>query len=174
MLLMESFTYSKVMMILLLGKACTPLYYIPVLLMFSLLLPYFLNLEKRNALILFSCFLALVCLGFTYWRYATGHKAVWFYLRYTPVWLPFYAIGIKMAYHEHEKNPLLVNRKYEKILILCVIMFLFIKFITMLLLGQNERMSGIIFSQLRFSSLIYSASLILFLIYLKEKELHFS
>jgi len=62
-ILRESFSPNKLIGIFILGKAATPLYYLPVLLLFSLLTPFFLQLQKRGLLIIPSSILALLFLA---------------------------------------------------------------------------------------------------------------
>lgn len=155
-----SISMRRIIYVLLLGTASTPLYYIVVLTYFTLLAPFLLKAVKRKKLSIIIIASTPVFLIFAYVIRFTGTD-VWNYLKYTPVWLSFYYLGMVIKEHKptFKKTTLMI--------------LLLVSFITELastaLLSNIENFNE--YTQLRFAGAFYSLILILLVYeYSKKKD----
>ncbi|MCR5021832.1 acyltransferase [Ruminococcus sp.] len=142
------------------GTASTPLYYIVVLTYFTLLAPFLMKAVNNKKLSI-----AVLCSTPTFimvaWIIRFLGTDIWIYLKYTPVWLSFYYLGMYI-----KANKPSFNRKV-------LWMILPIAFVTELIstyiLGNVSGFNA--YTQLRFSGAFYALILIL-LAYEYSKEQH--
>ena len=174
LLLRESFSLNTILEILLLGRACTPLYFLPVLIIYSIFTPVLCKLNQKKLLLILACLIALICWIGAFVSCLHGHQYAWFYLRYTPVWLPFYSWGISMASENRITQSKITNNKDNLIyLIFFMILCYILKITSMLLLISYCQLSQIMFSQLRLTAFAYSASIIIFLNFVRKRIKHY-
>ncbi len=152
-------TIKSVIGAVFLGMASTPLYYIVVLVYFTLLTPLLFKALEKKALTVCVFLSTPICLAGGYILFYSGHD-IWTYLRYTPVWLSFYFLGMYLR-----KRPVSFNKTVLWILLL-------VAFGTEL--ASSYYLMGIegnTFSQMRFSGMFYGGVIAL-LIYEYSKEKH--
>ena len=84
---------KRIILAVFLGTASTPLYYIVVLTYFTLLAPFLLKTvqSKKNSIIIMASAPAFLLVAYAI-RFAGTD--IWNYLKYTPVWLSFYYLGM--------------------------------------------------------------------------------
>lgn len=142
------------------GTASTPLYYIVVLTYFTLLAPFLMKAvdNKKLSMIILCSTPAFLVLAYIIRFFGVD---IWNYLKYTPVWLSFYYLGMYI-----KANKPVFNRKVLWTL-------LPISYVTELtstyLLGKISGFNA--YTQLRFSGAFYSLILIL-LVYDYSKNNH--
>ena len=132
------------------GTASTPLYYIVVLIYFTLLAPFLLEAIKSKKLSITIFALTPAFLLFAYAIRFTGTD-VWNYLKYTPVWLSFYYLGMVVKEHKPPFNKSIL-------FILLPVSFVAELASTTLLLNVDGFNA---YTQLRFAGAFYSLILIL-------------
>lgn len=145
-----SINVKRIILAVFLGTASTPLYYIVVLIYFTLLAPFLLKAVHSKKM---SIFVFASTPAFLFFAYAIRFKGIdiWNYLKYTPVWLSFYYLGMVI-----KANKPICNKSVLWVL-------LPVSFITelasSLLLSNIEGFNS--YTQLRFAGAFYSLVLIL-------------
>ena len=132
------------------GTASTPLYYIVVLTYFTLLAPFLMKAvdNRKVSVLIFSSTPAFLFLSFIIRLLGTD---IWIYLKYTPVWLSFYYLGMYI-----KSNKPSINQKILWTLLPVVFTFeLFSTYILRNISGFNA------YTQLRFAGVFYSLIIIL-------------
>lgn len=141
------------------GTASTPLYYIVVLTYFTLFAPFLIKWvdNKKISILVFCSTPAFIILAFIIRSSGTD---IWNYLKYTPVWLSFYYLGMYI-----KSNKPSFNRKMLWMLLPVAFIFeLFSTYILRNISGFNA------YTQLRFAGAFYSLIIILIAYeYSKEK-----
>ena len=155
----ENFGIHKILITLITGSAVVPLYYILVLLLFTIITPvlfWSMNNKIADKIILavsptflVVAFFFLFCFKFNFWDY----------LKYTPIWLLFFYLGIRFK----EKKPKL-NVKY---LYIALIAMFALQLLETVFLRKIAGFNA--FTQIRFFGFGYSLVLIM-LIYEKSKK----
>lgn len=153
-------TFKGVILAFFMGTASTPLYYIVVLTYFTLLAPFLMKAvsNKKLSIVILGSTPVFLLLAFSIRLLGID---IWNYLKYTPVWLSFYYLGMYI-----KANKPTFNRKV-------LWAMLPISFVTEListyLLGKVSGFNA--YTQLRFSGAFYALILIL-LAYEYSKEKH--
>lgn len=132
------------------GTASTPLYYIVVLVYFTLFAPFLIKWVDNNkvSILVFSSTLVFIILAFIIRASGTD---IWIYLKYTPIWLSFYYLGMFI-----KSNKSSFNRKmFWTLLPVAFIFELFSTYILRNISGFNA------YTQLRFAGAFYSLIIIL-------------
>ncbi|MBQ8539074.1 MAG: acyltransferase [Ruminococcus sp.] len=150
----REFTISYVLRSMFLGQAATPLYYILVLFFFTLLTPLLIKCIHRKVLSFMVFVLSFLVLATFYVLKFSGYD-LWFYSRYTIVWLPFYYFGILMRNCEihipKQKGILLAFTGFALCLEICESIFIY----------YYTGSTAIALSQIRFFAFIYAFSIAL-------------
>ncbi len=141
------------------GKVATPFYYIIVLLMFVLITPIIskcLNSKVLSALVL------LITPVITVVAYIVqNYMDVSVLLKYTPIWLSYFYLGLLLAKHKIRLN-------WKKVVVLLPITYV-LQIAETILLNNFEKLSWLKFSQLKISGMLFSFSVILFVYALSER-----
>lgn len=141
---------KKIIISIFFGTAVVPLYYIIVLMYFTLLAPL-LQKALHNKGISIIIFLSTpVCILLAYAIRFIGTD-IWIYLKYTPVWLSFYYLGMVIR----EYKPVF---KKSVLWILLLVSFI-IELVSTALLLNIEGFNA--YTQLRFAGAFYSVIIIL-------------
>lgn len=154
----ENISVKRIVLAVILGTASTPLYYIVVLTYFTLLAPFLLKAvhSKKMSIVILTSTPAFLL--FAYATRFTGND-IWNYLKYTPVWLSFYYLGMAIKAHKPTFNKTVLW------------ILLPVSFITELastaLLSNIEGFNA--YTQLRFAGAFYSLILII-LVYEYSKK----
>ena len=141
-----------VMQCIFLGKAATPLYYIVVLICYSLLTPLLVKFMRKRGFVFLVFFGSAACLVLFYVLSYAGYP-VWDYLRYTLVWMPFYFGGILA------RNSSVNFEKYRRSSVV-VIICTFILEIAESYAALSCSADSIVLSQMKISSLLNSAAIV--------------
>ena len=156
----STITVRTIISAVFLGTAATPLYYIVVLIYFTLLTPVLIKALNNRMLTVLVFLSTPICLLGSYILYFFGHD-FWVYLKYSPVWLSFYFLGMFL-----KKNSVAFNKALLWILLpIAYISELASTFYLMRLNGFNA------YTQLRFSGAFYSVVIAL-LLYEYSKKRH--
>lgn len=149
---------KRLLLAVFLGTASTPLYYIVVLTYFTILAPFLLKAvhSKKKSVIILASTPAFLSLAFIIRITGTD---VWKYLKYTPVWISFYYLGMIVR----EYKP---TFKKSVLWILLIVSFIS-ELISTALLSNIKGFNA--YTQLRFTGAFYSLILIL-LAYRYSKE----
>ena len=140
---------KKIVFAFLFGTAATPLYYIVVLVYYTLLSPFLLKAvySRKTCIIILASTPFFLLIGYAI-RF-TGID-VWDYLKYSPVWLSFYFMGMVI----NTRRPIF---NLSVLWLLLPIAFISELISTFVLLSAG----GIAYSQMRFSGAFYSVIIIL-------------
>lgn len=151
---------KRIVLAFFLGTASTPLYYIVVLTYFTLVAPFLLKAVKNKKMSIIILASTPTFLLFAYAIRFTGTD-IWNYLKYTPVWLSFYYLG--MIIKEHKPT-------FKKALLWILLLISFIiELASTALLLNVEGFNA--YTQLRFAGVFYSLILILLAYeYSKDKD----
>lgn len=155
----EMVTFKGVFEVLLLGKAAVPFYYCVVLIYYTLLTPLLIRLSRYRVA---SCLVCILSLSIQFIGYLLQSRGIGFfadYMRYTPVWLPFYYFGIK----SRDFRSVFPHYSLQKIIPYLLAGSFALQLVETIILASTIELSPIAFSQMRVSSFCYSLSLLLFL-----------
>lgn len=145
---------------ILIGGAATPFYYIIVLLCFTIVSPYLYKCVSDSRSSCLIMLISPIILIASYIALAAGVDW-WVYLKYSAIWLSFYYGGM------------LVRMYRPKIVLSHAIVLFFVSFFMQILesvvLLKNLYFS-VAYSQMRVSSFLYSASVIMIAYCYSEKE----
>lgn len=140
---------------LLFGTIATPFYYILVLAFFTLITPFLISINKRRKALLCLVLVCSILLGGAYIIQLNGMN-IWFYLKYSIIWLPFYYGGILVKRGDFR----IPSSKSCKIYGWIFLAF-FVQLIECLVLLRTEGGNSIAYSQIRFSGLLYAAVVVI-------------
>lgn len=146
----SSISVKQIIGVIFFGTASTPLYYIVVLTYFTLLAPFLqkaiYNKFKSTLIILSTPF--FLCSAYVLLMFGTD---IWSYLKYSPVWLSFYYLGMVIR----EKKPVFSK---TKLWILLIIAFGTELIETVLLMKIDDFNA---YTQIRLFGMFYAAAIVL-------------
>ena len=145
----RDFTLSYLLRAIFLGQASTPLYYVLVLFVFTLITPLLVKCIRSRVLstiVFLSSFFALTVF---YLLEFFGYD-VWFYSRYTIVWLSFYYFGILM------RNCDIDVGRYKNKSVVFAIVALCLEMIETSVIYSYTNDTSVAFSQIRLFAFVYA------------------
>ena len=151
----RSFSIEAVIEKFLLGNAVNPFYYIIILICCTLLTPLLLFISRKRwriyCLITVLSLIEIVSYIFQYY----GINLFGNIIKYSPVWVLFYFIGILYKTKR-------IEIKSRRVTLLFVAVCYFLEIIETIVLNMNVNTKIMAFSQLKISGILYSLSLIVF------------
>ncbi len=153
-------TIKRVVFAFVMGTASTPLYYIVVLTYFTLLAPFLIKSvnNKKISIVILGTTPVLIMAAYVISFLGID---IWDYLKYTPVWLSFYFLGMYLKANKPKFN--------RKVLWVMLPIAFATELISTFIFGKIDGFNA--YSQMRFSGAFYALILIL-LAYDYSKEDH--
>lgn len=163
MIFETTYTFVEIVKMYVFATAAAPLYYIWVLVYYTLLTPFLWKYLCKIWLgIVIGC-VSFVPLLIGYICEFNG-LFVWDYLKYTTIWLPFYYAG--MLYQK--KAVKIKEKKYAFLCLICAFTLQLVESYFML----RAQKYAIAYSQMRVSGIIYASAVILFLCSIEKEPIN--
>lgn len=143
-------TIKRVVIAFVMGTASTPLYYIVVLTYFTLLAPFLMKAvnNKKISIVILGSTPVLILVAYVISFIGTD---IWDYLKYTPVWLSFYFLGMYLKANKPKFN--------RKVLWVMLPIAFATELISTFIFGKIDGFNA--YSQMRFSGAFYALILIM-------------